>query len=144
MSVEISSQRRINCIGNHIVDHEQHLRLENNLVAGELKNFYNHHIRGMKSFPSMFGINFFINFSDRALNLKNKINTPRNPRSIGTFEALLIWFYIVTVSFPWLSYILIISFSQKSRKKNVSMVNAWAQFILTKVFISLFHYFSFF
>jgi hypothetical protein len=117
--------RRIDCISNHLIDEED--CLGNHLVAGELKNFYNQHIKGSTLFLLQ------TNVLDRAKQLKNKLYTPRNPRSLGTFESLLLWFYIVAVSLPWLSYILIISFTQSSRKKNVSLVNEWATFILTKV-----------
>lgn len=122
--------RRIECIGLHLVDYDgPQDTLERHLVAGELKNFYNKHIRGTQSDPCQ-SCDLQL---ERALVWKNKLYTPRNPRALGTMESLLLWMYIVVVSMPWLTYILIVSFAQTSRRKNVSMVNQWANFLLTKV-----------
>jgi len=43
------------------------------------------------------------------------------------------WLLVILVSIPWLSLILVISFTRTTRTRKVSMVNAWTQFVLTKI-----------
>jgi hypothetical protein len=51
-----------------------------------------------------------------------------NQEIVGTIETIFIWFTILLVSLPWLSYILMLSFLKTTRKKKVSMTNALGQF----------------
>lgn len=54
-------------------------------------------------------------------------------RRLSAVGALLLWTSAVLVSIPWLSLILFISFLRTRRRDRVSLANAWARFILSKV-----------
>jgi hypothetical protein len=57
----------------------------------------------------------------------------RSPKQVGALEAAGIWFALVMVSIPWLSFILFLSFLKSRRSKTISMTNSWANFVLKKV-----------
>eukprot|EP01125_Pyxidicula_operculata_P023096 TRINITY_DN9801_c0_g1_i1.p1 TRINITY_DN9801_c0_g1~~TRINITY_DN9801_c0_g1_i1.p1 ORF type:complete len:359 (-),score=56.10 TRINITY_DN9801_c0_g1_i1:102-1037(-) len=84
-----------------------------------LKGLYNKHIK------------------TRVQNLKSyRINTsPRfAPRPVTALKAMFTWITLIVVSIPWLSAILVISFLRSdSWKSRVNLLNAWANFILTKL-----------
>lgn len=116
--------RRLQSISNHLITYEPSYTTPNFVNNGDkeppgLKTLYNRYLKG------------------RALGKIKEVIQKRNPKNIGTLETIFIWLTIVLVSLPWLSYILLLSFLKITRQQKVSMINAWARFVLTKVKIFL-------
>eukprot|EP01126_Amoeba_proteus_P028065 TRINITY_DN2773_c0_g2_i4.p1 TRINITY_DN2773_c0_g2~~TRINITY_DN2773_c0_g2_i4.p1 ORF type:complete len:148 (-),score=15.32 TRINITY_DN2773_c0_g2_i4:148-591(-) len=123
-------ERRVYLLISHLPTYDEptyslsHEKVASVFGKGGLRNFYNNKYLVLKGHTD-----------------KWKEIIAKRPRKLGFLEAMFLWFLIILVSVPWLSYILLISFF-RSRSKTVSITNAWANFILKKVIIFYFFFFS--